>query len=78
MEELYGRSIMLLRLHAGVHIQGVGNLNSLIDVNNYRGKFEVSIKKVEDGAYLSFKNPEGFYEAFIPNGNIQSAQFFPK
>jgi hypothetical protein len=74
VSNLNGRKVKVARVHAIVHVPGVGQLGPAIDENSAKFLGGLSLFKEEDGMLVKGKT----FELFIPNGNIISMLLEPE
>lgn len=71
MLNLNGRKVKLARVHALLHVFGVGQIGPVLDANCGKTMGSVELFKVEGGVYLKGKT----FEVYVPDGNLISVQF---
>lgn len=78
MSKFNGRKVTSVRMHAGIHVTGAGNLDSPINATKTvalrTGLIELSY---EDGTVI-ITNTKTKDVAVIPSGNIQSIELAPE
>lgn len=76
MEDLNGRELANVRLHAVIYVPSVGQMGTTLDKDSDKknGLGTVKLFKVQGGVQLVGKN----WEAYIPDGNIICMTFNAK
>jgi hypothetical protein len=74
MQNLNGRRVKIARVHALLHVNGVGQIGPVLDANCGKVLGAVELYKVDGGVYLKSKT----FEVYVPDGNIISVQFEPE
>ena len=74
MSNLNGRKVKVLRTHATIHLEGVGQLTGAITADSKGTLGTLEMVKVDGGVHIKFKTSEGF----IPDGNIISLALMPE
>lgn len=68
MKSVIGRKVTNMRMHTASHLTGVGNLGPVVGLNTKR-QGDTDMEIVEGGVVVTING----YSAFVPFGNIQSA-----